>query len=75
MSITCTLQGERNWLQHAYIYGNLLVLFRSTAVVDNMIHLMEQHSGHLEEIVGDRSYQLNVERKKLHRVLHCMLPT
>lgn len=43
-------------------------------IVDQMIHMLEKHSAHLEELVQDRTKQLTEEQKKTDELLSRMLP-
>lgn len=43
-------------------------------IVDQMIHMLERHSAHLEELVQDRTKQLTEEQKKTDELLSRMLP-
>lgn len=52
-----------------------LVLFlRSMNVIDNMLHMLEQHAEHLEDLVKERQAQLDEEKKKVELLLCNMLP-
>ena len=42
--------------------------------MDNMIAMMEKYSNHLEEIVAERTTQLDEEKKKTEILLYRMLP-
>ena len=42
--------------------------------MDNMIAMMEKYSQHLEEIVAERTCQLEEEKKKTETLLYRMLP-
>ena len=43
-------------------------------VVDNMLQLLERHNEHLEEMVLERTRELNAEKKKVETLLHQILP-
>ncbi len=42
--------------------------------MDNMIAMMEKYSNHLEEIVAERTVELEGEKKKTETLLYRMLP-
>ena len=42
--------------------------------MDNMMAIMEKYSKQLEEIVGERTQQLDEEKKKTELLLYKMLP-
>ena len=50
------------------------VLFRKSNVVDNMIHMMEKYTNNLEDIVAERTGQLEEEKRKTEALLYRMLP-
>ena len=52
----------------------MIHIFRQTNIVDQMIHMLERHSAHLEELVQDRTKQLAEEQKKTEELLGRMLP-
>jgi len=43
-------------------------------IVDNMIHMMEKYTDHLEELVLDRTKKLEEEKAKTDELLYRMLP-
>ncbi|KAL4224656.1 hypothetical protein ACF0H5_015353 [Mactra antiquata] len=48
--------------------------FKKTSVVDNMIAMMEKYTNNLEEIVAERTEQLQEEKRKTDELLYRMLP-
>ncbi|KAK2144110.1 hypothetical protein LSH36_785g03085 [Paralvinella palmiformis] len=48
--------------------------FKKSNVVDNMVMMMEKYSNQLEEIVGERTLELQEEQKKTEDLLFKMLP-
>ena len=42
--------------------------------MDNMIKMMEKYTDHLEELVADRTKQLEDEKAKTNELLYRMLP-
>lgn len=42
--------------------------------MDNMISLMEKYTDHLEEVVRERTEQLQEEKQKTDALLYRMLP-
>lgn len=43
-------------------------------VIDNMLHMLERHAEHLEDLVKERQAQLDEEKKKVEMLLCNMLP-
>lgn len=43
-------------------------------VVDNMISMMEKYTDNLEELVAERTRQLEDEKQKTDQLLYSMLP-
>lgn len=53
---------------------DILVLCRSTSVMDNMVKMLEKYSSGLEELVQERTVQVEEEKKKSEILLFRMLP-
>ena len=51
-----------------------VLCFRPINVVDNMVKMLEQHAEHLEELVGERTRELNEEKKRTDSLLYSILP-
>lgn len=43
-------------------------------IIDNILKKLEKYSTHLEEIVKDRTLELEGEKKKVEQLLYRMLP-
>lgn len=43
-------------------------------MIDNMMKLLEQHTKHLEEVVKQRSLELQTEEKKVEALLCSIIP-
>ena len=48
--------------------------FRKPNIFDNMIAIMEKYATNLEDIVEERTDQLQEEKKRTEELLHQMLP-
>ena len=51
-----------------------LFLFRNGSLVDHMLNMMEKYTTNLEDIVADRTRQLEEEKNKTETLLYKMLP-
>ena len=49
-------------------------LHRTINVIDNMLHMLEQHAENLEELVSERTRELGEEKKKVELLLYNILP-
>ncbi|XP_052805172.1 atrial natriuretic peptide receptor 1-like isoform X4 [Mya arenaria] len=47
---------------------------KTTNLVDQMIHMMERYADHLEELVNNRTEELEIEQKRTEELLCRMLP-
>lgn len=57
-----------------FAYILTFVSFRNINIIDNMIKMMERYTDHLEELVAERTQQLEVEKAKTNELLYRMLP-
>ncbi|XP_068230068.1 uncharacterized protein [Palaemon carinicauda] len=48
---------------------------RRLNIVDTMFHMLEKYSSNLEELIRDRTEQLDIEKKKTEQLLNRMLPS
>ncbi|XP_045130310.1 uncharacterized protein LOC123515600 isoform X2 [Portunus trituberculatus] len=48
---------------------------RRQNIVDTMFHMLEKYSSNLEELIKDRTEQLDLEKKKTEQLLNRMLPS
>lgn len=56
------------------IYFMESLVFRNTDIVDNMLQMMEKYTDQLEELVDQRTRQLEIEKAKTEELLYKMLP-
>lgn len=54
--------------------GAFFFLFRKANIVDSMFRMLEKYSNDLEDIVKERTVQLEEEKKKTDLLLFRMLP-
>ena len=47
---------------------------RRQNIVDTMFQMLEKYSSNLEELIKDRTEQLDLEKKKTEQLLNRMLP-
>lgn len=51
-----------------------LFIFRKVNFVDTMFQMLEKYSNNLEELIRERTEQLDMEKKKTEQLLNRMLP-
>ena len=56
------------------IYASFLLVFRGSNIIENMVTMMEKHANHLEQLVEERTRQLNEEKEKTEKILCRLLP-
>lgn len=49
-------------------------IFRKVNFVDTMFQMLEKYSNNLEELIRERTEQLDMEKKKTEQLLNRMLP-
>ena len=60
---------------HVIHHTMLYTMFpRSTNIMDNMVRMLERYADNLEEVVAERTEQLEEEKKKTDMLLLRMLP-
>ena len=47
---------------------------KSVNVIDNMINLLEKHAEKMEDLVAERTEELQAEKKKVENLLYNILP-
>ena len=52
-----------------------IIDFRKANIVESMFKMLEKYSNDLEEIVAERTMQLEEEKKKTDKLLFRMLPS
>jgi guanylate cyclase 2F len=53
---------------------NILTGGRKSNIVDTMFEMIERYSNHLEDLIRERTEELDMERKKTEQLLNRMLP-
>jgi arginine decarboxylase-like protein len=51
-----------------------LIQYRKANIVDTMFQMLEKYSNNLEELIRERTEQLDLEKKKTEQLLNRMLP-
>lgn len=52
----------------------LAINYRQINIIDNMFSMMEKYANQLEELVEERTEQLEEEKKKTDKLLYSILP-
>lgn len=47
---------------------------RKTNIIDSMLRMLEQYSSNLEELIRERTEELEIEKQKTEKLLTQMLP-
>ena len=72
-----TLQSDSGLLM-PFIWHIIEVLcffsLRGSNIIENMVTMMEKHANHLEQLVEERTRQLNEEKEKTEKILYRLLP-
>lgn len=50
------------------------IFLRGSNIIENMVTMMEKHANHLEQLVEERTRQLNEEKEKTEKILYRLLP-
>lgn len=48
---------------------------KKTNIIDSMLRMLEQYSSNLEELIRERTEELEIEKQKTEKLLTQMLPT
>lgn len=56
------------------VFFVLLCALRQINIIDNMFTMMEKYANQLEELVDERTEQLEEEKKKTDKLLYSILP-
>lgn len=56
--------------QHVFFFSP----YRGSNIIENMVTMMEKHANHLEQLVEERTRQLNEEKEKTEKILYRLLP-
>ena len=55
-------------------FFHLCFLHRGSNIIENMVSMMEKHANHLEQLVEERTRQLNEEKERTDKLLNRLLP-
>lgn len=56
------------------VFHSLYFIRRKVNFVDTMFEMLEKYSNNLEELIRERTEQLDMEKKKTEQLLNRMLP-
>ena len=59
---------------YKYYVLQIFCLYRKVNFVDTMFQMLEKYSNNLEELIRERTEQLDMEKKKTEQLLNRMLP-
>ncbi|XP_055972407.1 guanylate cyclase D-like [Sorex fumeus] len=65
---------DRPSLDHVYTQFKGLTQGKKTSVADSMLRMLEKYSQNLEDLIQERTEELELERQKTERLLSQMLP-
>lgn len=82
LSSSWPLQKTKSWKvkwkrKHRKTFGIIIVWYifcRKVNFVDTMFQMLEKYSNNLEELIKERTEQLDMEKKKTEQLLNRMLP-
>lgn len=57
-----------------HIKPDTTYFLRGSNIIENMVTMMEKHANHLEQLVEERTRQLNEEKEKTEKILYRLLP-
>lgn len=61
-------------MYYPLLINTLYIICRKVNIVDTMFQMLEKYSNNLEELIRERTEQLDMEKKKTEQLLNRMLP-